>query len=32
MPFYEDYEDPTGEPDWFLEDTLGSPELPVLPE
>ena len=32
MPFYEDYEEPNGEVDYFADETLKSPELPILPE
>lgn len=32
MPFYDDYEVPTGETDWFGDETQGSPELPILPD
>ena len=30
MPFYEDYEDPRGEVDYFEDETIASPELPML--
>lgn len=32
MPFYDDYEDPNGEIDFFSDETFGSPETPILPE
>lgn len=31
MPFYDDFEDPNGEVDIFDDETMGSPELPILP-
>lgn len=32
MPFYDDYEDPNGEIDYFPNETDKSFETPVLPE
>ena len=31
MPFYEEYEDPAGEPDYFSNETNGSFETPIDP-